>query len=1367
MPRPLSAALADARGAERGERIAGAVASWREALAGSGLPDTLLVSGPGATASWLDLTHAHPNGLAQLFAGRSTRLSSLFREADAYALAWRQARAIRAAAQSVSALRGVQGCCLAIGVAAWRPTQSLSSPEPSAEVLAPVVLRACTIRPRTDGDDYELDLDDAVLINPELVRALVDGYGVEADGAHLAALTRTDKGFDPRPVYAWLEERCRSVRAFSVRRNLVLATFAAGSGAVLADLEAAVPAIAAHRLLGRVAEAHTTIELRDGASPPSALGSPAPVPGPGETGGPAGADFHGGLEIRGGTLSAASTEAGESRRLAVVGRLGPRIPRPVRPAVEADPGQELLVVDCDPGQQAALAAALRGEDVVIDGPPGSGVTHALVAVIGALAHAGRRVLVLGPRLGSGENLLDRLGEAGLGGLVLDLREDAGARRPRGGGLPASRLLEGLDAATAPEVPTVADVARMRTDDEGVATVRRVRELLDDEVTALHEVRSPWNVSCYDAMVALAELTGRSGAPTGSTRLPDAVLTGLDAVSRERLRVHLQAAASAGAFTLTRVDTRWYDADVSTAPQARAALEAALVLRAGLDRARTAMSEVTAAAGLRPAGDVAGWLPLLGVLTGVRAVLDVMQPHVYEQPLVELAGAVAPRHLRAKEPISRAERRRRRRLAHSLTRPGVHVDDLYQVLLTAAEQKLRWRGLSPAAEGPRVVPGITEAEAAVRRVVSAVDVLDGVFAAAQTPSSPALRDLPFDELEQRVFDLAGDTQGILGQPRRATLVEGLRKAGLGELVDDLRTRRVGPASVDAELDLAWWSSVRDHIVRSDPRLARHDPEAVRSAGRDLRKAEAARVSRGAALVQAAVTARAAAVTAARDEQVQVLRHELGRPENRPRLVDLVRRCGDVLSAVTPVWVMSPDTVAGCLMPPDPSLPPIVDAVVVDDAGQIGVPEVVAALARGAQLVVAGDSGRLSPPEGSRPLITAVSPFATVCHLDRDHRARDGRMLVPLAPRYPGGWLLTPGTDAAAPLSLEAVPDGVAIPPPGEELPVSSDAEVARVLELVERHALRRPDESLVVVTLSERHAERIEEAVRSGLASRPVLESWLAASAGAAEPFVVRSVQRALGLERDAAIVSVGLARTPHGRVLHRFGVLDSDRGSAVLTTALTRARSRTTVVCCFTAEELNVDRLRTAGARLLRDVLLFAGGHGSSAGRRTGTPDGLVADLRDRLAAAGLPVRSRLDDGSWPLDIAVADPRVPGRMLVAVDVDGPSFASRSCREREMARPARFERAGWVYTKVSALDLFADPALEVARVRSAWDEAMARPLPPDAYPAVVTGPEDDAPVIPERADDDRDEGWGEASPGSGDSRDSRDEDLQRDRPPHWE
>ncbi|WP_285617456.1 hypothetical protein [Kineosporia sp. NBRC 101677] len=1368
------------------ERVVAAVEAWRRALAGSGLPDTLLTTGPEARASWLELTHAHPSGLAQLFAGRPTRLSSLFREPEAHDVAWNQVRMIRRSAIVLSAQRGVQASCLSIGVATWRPDEA------AAPVNAPVVLRACSIRPRGGESDFDLDLDDSVLINPELVRALAEDYGIETDGVELAAMASGEKGFDPRPVYAWLEEHCGGLRDFTIERSLVLATFAAGSGAVLADLDAAVPAIAANELLSSVAAAGAPVVVRlpDTSEPAdSSPLIPHQKPVVGES---------------------------ESRRLAVVGRLGPRGARPVSPPPQADPADELLVLDCDPAQADAVAAALRGENLVIEGPPGSGATHTLAASIAGLVAAGRRVLVLSPRRASTETLLSRLYQAGIGDLVLDLRDSPGGRPATRTAPLTATLTAALSAATNGPTGQLPPLGKAALDDDSARVIREARVLLDGDVTALHEVRQPWGVSAYDAMVALADLTRRTGAPVGSVRLGEEVLNSLDGVTRERVRAHLHAAAAAGAFSLTRVDTRWYDAQVTTNAEARKALEAALVLRAGLDRTRAAMDGVTEAAGLRPATTAEEWLPLLNLLLGVRTVLDSMLPQLFDASLEELAVAVAPRNERPTDGSGpgRVERRRLRRQAQALVRPGVSVPDLYRTLRTAQDLLNRWHQHALAPSSPRVVVGLTEAAASVTSSMGAIAVLAGTFSGSPVPQ---LGSMPLDELQERIADLAADTQGILGQPRRARLLQALREAGLAALVDDLKERRIGPDAIDGEFDLAWWSSVRDRIVRSDPRLAGHDPRALRTAAAGLRAAEQARIEAGSVLVRTAVTNRAAKVLTAQPEQMRTLRTWLTRDDSRPRLADLVRRCGDVLSALTPVWVMSPDTVAACLAPADPGVSPVVDTVVVDDAGHIGLPEVVAALARGGQVIVAGDRRRLSPPDGSKSVVESLAPFARVCRLDRDHRSVDGRMLLPLAPRYPEGWQQTPGTGVQAPLFLEAVADGIAIPPPGEELPVSADGEVARVIDLVERHALQQPDQSLIVITLSERHAERIEESLRISLPERPVLAQWLSRQrrTGLAEPFTIRPVQRLLGIERDAAIVSIGLARTPHGRVLHRFGVLDGDKGAAALTTAVSRARYRTTVVCCFTADDLLVDRLRTAGARLLRDVLLAAGGRGTgSAGRMPKNSDALVADLRDRLTAAGLPVRVRVGDGAWPLDVAVADPRVPGRMLVAVDLDGPSFASRNTRERERHRPARWERAGWAYCRISAMDLAADPDREIARVREVWEGAMAQPLPPEVYslpggllleatdvvetvnaglledavlaagapgsgdlrlngaltddavaePPVLSdpvGPEDEEAAFPDRSDDDRDEGWGEDRPGS------RDDDLQRERPPHWE
>ncbi len=357
-----------------------------------------------------------------------------------------------------------------------------------------------------------------------------------------------------------------------------------------------------------------------------------------------------------------------------------------------------------------------------------------------------------------------------------------------------------------------------------------------------------------------------------------------------------------------------------------------------------------------------------------------------------------------------------------------------------------------------------------------------------------------------------------------------------------------------------------------------------------------------------------------------------------------------------------------------------------------------------------------------VLAGSHPMLSMHRLDRDHRTRDGRLLLPLRSAYPQPWGLTVGAEQASPLRLEHVREGTGVPAPGEEVVVSADAEVARVVDLVTEHAVRRPGQSLLVVTLGARHAERIEEALRLEVAYRPELARWLDVhwAGDISEPFLVRPIHRIPGVERDAVIVSVGLARTPHGRVLHRFGVLDGRFGPACLATALSRARRRTTLVCCFTADELDGERLRSDGARMLRDVLAMAadprlrGDHidlatppddgdlpGGAEGER-GQADALVCDLRERLEAVGLPVVAAPSGPDWPVALAVADPEFPGRRLLAVDLDGPGYAScPSVATRDRQRREAFERAGWTYLRVTSMDLFCDPAGEVERIRSVW------------------------------------------------------------------
>ncbi len=1272
--------------------------AWRESLAGAHLPDTLLVVGDVA-ADALDLTNAHPSGLATLLAGRPTRLSMLIREPEAHAAARRRARAIRATAGTSSHDRGMRAGYLAAGVATWLPRATpgsiVDSVAPATQPLsAPVLLRGCTLRPRDAGhDDYDLDLEDAAVVNPRLVRRLEVEYGVTLDGEALGHLAFGLQGFDPGPVHARIEELCEQVPGFRVDRRLLVGVFTSGSGALIADLEAAEEAIGKHPAVGPILRAEPT------------------------------------------------TDAG-SRTMR---QINPRIVADEDPetAVDADAG----VLDLDAGQRRAVTAVLGGEDVIVEGPPGSGHTQTLAAGIAAIVARGKRALVVTPHRATADTMISRLRSAGLGDTVLDLHDGAGDRSAVLAALETS-----LDAALGARAQASAETwAGVRgANDRILARWRESTSGLAEATAAVHELRQPWGVSAYDAMVALAALMAGSHAPRTRVRLSHEVTKRLGAERREALRTDLRDVARLKAFTLTRVDTRWLDARVRSEQDAENALAAAVAARDGLGRARRDMAQLAASSGLSPAKSAADWRPRLDLLLGVRDTLDRLLPAVFEQPLGDLIAAVGPEGGPAD--AGRLARRSLRRRARNLVRPGVHVEDLHAVLVAAQEQRVRWLELAEAGGWPRVPTGLTDAQVAVETVEGALAVLAHALAGTGTPE---LLKLPLDKLEQRLADLAADPDGVRDQPRRTLLLDRLREAGLGDLLADLRIRRCTADDVDGELDLAWWTSVLEAIIRGDQRLARHDPQRLREHVEALRESDARLIAAAAARASAAAVTGARRVLDAHPDQLRWLQVEVVRGQRSAWPHDLFRKAPDAVAALRPVWVMSPDAVARVLPAADAEAP-LVDVVVVDDAGQVGLAESVAAVARGRRVLAGGDRRRLPPATGGPSLLAALAERLPVHRLDRGHRTRDARLVGPLQSSYPEGWRCTPGSAADAPFTLVHVPDGIGVPAPGEEFAVSSQQEVRRVVELVAEHAATRPGQSLLVVTLGARHAERIEEALRSAVGDAPHLARWLDVhwTGEIDEPFLVRPVHRIAGLERDAAIVSIGLARTPHGRIMHRFGVLDGRFGRACLLAALSRSRRNTTLVCSFTADELSPDRTRTDGARMLREVLgaargsvgliagrpaavadLGASAAGSTSGlvaasgpdpaapgvlglaRGTRGPNALVADLCSRLTAAGMPVLPNLAAPDWPLDIAVLDGLVPGRGLLAVDIDGPAYARcPSVRFRDRQRRQAWERAGWVHLRVAAMDLFCDPEAEVERILDAWRAAGG--LPASVVPAEV-------------------------------------------------
>lgn len=1273
------------------ELVAGATSTWRaalvEAAGGSTLADVELL---GDAA--LDLSAAHPSGIAQLFAGRETRLSNLVREGAALGTARRRARAVAARAGTYAQQYGIAPTYLAIGVASWTEHSTpdvatddvaaiatatresaargedggdpgQDAPPASRRVRAPVLLRPVSLRARgTAESDYELTLEPSLEVNPVLARAL-RSRGALLDPGAVARSAFTGSGFDPRDAITRLTSLGAAVLDdFQLVDRIVVGTFVHPGQVLVDDLDKLASGLERHEVVAALAGV------------------------------------------------AEATE-----QLAVA------LPEPVRG--DRDPALERGVGDLDPAQQHVLDVVARGSHVFVDAPADSDVTGTLAALVADAAADGRTVLYVPGHRRAAVALRERLEQLGVGEVLLDVAPDAAWRAAS-----ARRLMGAMTLDVDPG------------DHRSTAELRRSlvehREKLRGYVDGLHLVREPWGASAYDAFQALARLTAQRPAPRTTVRLPGEVARTLDADRRAAVGAELTEAAEAGAFTLRPVDTPWYGATLLSDAEAADALRRAerLAGDTGLPALQQRITEVAEVTGFVPATTLATWAEQLDVLAGVRGVLDVFQPIVFERNPVDMVAATASKSWRTEHgtPMGYWLRRRLRKQAKDLLRPGRPVADLHAALVEVQHQRSIWQEHCPAGGWPRLPEHLGDIEAEHREVRADVDALAAVLAA--TPEGADLLTRPIGEVLDRMRRLVEARETLAVLPERTRLVRSLLAAGLGDLLDDLADRRVPAGLVAAELQLAWWSTVFEQILTADPALAGYDGRTLGRLAAEYRELDLAHTAALSGPVRARAAAHVRNAMAAHTEQTEALFAELvedrltGLPETFERYPDVARRLRPVLAA------------APMLVPQVLPAARTVDLVVLDAAAHLPVEVALPALARGRQVVVVGDRRCASG--------TAVRELADILPtvpLRADASRRDPYLTAFLATHGYGDVLSpTPLPTAVATVGHHLV-DGTGMPD-GSGAVQSTRADVDRVVELVIEHALTHPEESLAVVTASALHTAQVREAVLAQVRDSPSLAACLDGSRP--EPFVVTDLTNVAGLRRDALILSLGFGRTPHGRVLHRFGPISGPGGDALLLAALGVTRHRLDVVSCFAIADVDPERLRGPGPRLLGDLLRFAERRAAGetdlaiadppaeepaaqeveapavaeadvptaerepvraeivtaagAAAPETAPDRLVVDLAERLWRHGLVVE--LDHGlpgGLHLPLAVGHPDLPGELLVAVLTDDDAYLGEpSVRVRDRQVAERLERLGWSVLRVWSAAAFLDPEAEVDRIRRA-------------------------------------------------------------------
>lgn len=177
----------------------------------------------------------------------------------------------------------------------------------------------------------------------------------------------------------------------------------------------------------------------------------------------------------------------------------------------------------------------------------------------------------------------------------------------------------------------------------------------------------------------------------------------------------------------------------------------------------------------------------------------------------------------------------------------------------------------------------------------------------------------------------------------------------------------------------------------------------------------------------------------------------------------------------------------------------------------------------------------------------------------------------------------------------------------------------------------------------------------------------------------------------------------------QFGPLLSEGGERRLNVLTSRAKRRCEIFASITDEDIDLERGRGKGVAALKLLLNFA-----RTGRMSGSqPSGREHDsvFEEQVAAAlqreGYEVRPQIGIAGFYIDLAVFDPKFPGRYVLGIECDGAAYhSSRSARDRDRLRQAVLEDHGWIIHRIWSTDWFNRPQEQLRKTVAAIDAAKA-------------------------------------------------------------
>lgn len=530
--------------------------------------------------------------------------------------------------------------------------------------------------------------------------------------------------------------------------------------------------------------------------------------------------------------------------------------------------------------------------------------------------------------------------------------------------------------------------------------------------------------------------------------------------------------------------------------------------------------------------------------------------------------------------------------------------------------------------------------------------------------------------------------------------------LDALVTALETGQVKPGETAGQFETAyarWWASVR---IDSDDRLRFFVPRQEADRIEDFRALDEKVADLTVRYIRAKISGQIPDKNSvSKSSGYGVLRHQLSLQKPRKPIRSLLTEMGPDVTALAPCMLMSPLSVAQYL-PADAAL---FDLVIFDEASQITTWDAVGSLARGRQVVIAGDPRQMPPTnffqrgpgapaeddiddsmeEDLESILEECLSAGLPRHtLEWHYRSRHESLIAFSNHRYYESRLVTfpSAVTRETMVSLRRV-DGAYAKGKARTNALEAQAMVEEAVKRLRDPAFGGQGKSLAIVTLNSEQQRLVEDLLDKERSKFPALERFFGDHC--LEPVVVKNLETVQGDERDLILLGIGYGPETSGAptMSMNFGPLNRSGGWRRLNFAITRAREEMVIFSSFGPEMVDLNRTSAEAVRDLKHLLEFAergpralaeAVQGSVGGFESPFEQAVTRGLRDK----GWTVVPQIGVSRFRIDLGVVHPDKPGEYLAGVECDGAAYHSAAtARDRDKVRAAILRGLGWELVRV--------------------------------------------------------------------------------------